>query len=188
MDTSIQNPLDRAPTRKERNAALLRFGIFVVLAVLFGVALVLGARLLLGPLNMDQVPSVGFLISVGAAQVLALVLIPSAILALIHRESWLRFGFGRSHRLGQAALGILTGLGAMSVLMGLMALLGGVRGWTISGPPGAALLNGLAYAVSFTLVAISEEGLLRGYALVQLSRAISFWPAAIVTSVIFLAL
>jgi len=69
-----------------------------------------------------------------------------------------------------------------------MALFGGVRGWTMSGPPGAALLHGLVYALSFTLVAISEEGLLRGYALIQLSRAISFWAAAIVTSAIFLAL
>jgi hypothetical protein len=190
MDTSseIQNPLDRAPARKERNAALLRFGIFAGLAVLFAVALVLVGRLLLGPLNMDRVPSVGVFLSVEMAQALALVLIPSTILFLIYRESRLRFGFGRSHRLGQAALGILTGLGAMSVLIGLMALLGGVHGWSMSGPPGAALLNGLLYALSFTLVAISEEGLLRGYALVQLSRAISFWPAAIITSVIFLAL
>jgi membrane protease YdiL (CAAX protease family) len=86
------------------------------------------------------------------------------------------------------SLGIFTGLIAMSVLIGLMALFGGVRGWTMSGPPGAALLHRLAYALSFSIVAISEEGFLRGYALIQLSRAISFWPAAIVTSAIFLAL
>jgi membrane protease YdiL (CAAX protease family) len=189
MDTSLtENPLDRAHDPKERTAALLRFGIFVGLAILFGAALVLVARGLLGSINMDQVPSLGFLISAEAAQTVATVLIPSAILAMIYRESRLRFGFGRSHRLGQLALGIVTGLLAMSALIGLMALFGGVRGWTMSGPPGAALLNGLVYTLSFTLVAISEEGLLRGYALVQLSRAISFWPAAIVTSVIFVAL
>jgi uncharacterized protein len=190
MDTSseIQNPLDRAQGPKERKAALLRFGIFVGLAVLFGIALLLIARKLVGNFNPDQVPSLRFLISAEAAQTIATVLIPSAILALIYRESRLRFGFGRSHRLQQLALGILTGLLAMSALIGLMALLGGVRGWSMSGPPRAALLHGLAYALSFSLVAISEEGLLRGYALVQLSRAISFWPAAIVTSVIFVAL
>jgi uncharacterized protein len=189
MDTSLtENPLDRAHDPKARTAALLHFGIFVGLAVLFGGALVLVARGLLGSLNMDQVPNLGFLISAEAAQTIATVLIPSAILALIYRESRLRFGFGRSHRLWQLALGILTGLLAMSALIGLMALLGGVHGWSMSRPPGAALLNGLVYTLSFTLVVISEEGLLRGYALVQLSRAISFWPAAIVTSVIFVAL
>ena len=190
MDTSseIQNPLDRAQGPKERKTALLRFGIFVGLAVLFGIALLLIARKLVGNFNPDQVPSLRFLISAEAAQVIATVLIPSAILYFIYRESWLRFGFGRSHRLGQLALGILTGLLAMSALIGLMALFGGVRGWSMSGPPRAALLHGLVYALSFTIVAISEEGLLRGYALIQLSRAISFWPAAIVTSAIFLAL
>jgi hypothetical protein len=190
MDTSseIQNPLDHAQGPKERKTALLRFGIFVGLAVLFGIALLLIARKLVGNFNPDQVPSLRFLISAEAAQVIATVLIPSAILYFIYRESWLRFGFGRSHRLGQLALGILTGLLAMSALIGLMALFGGVRGWSMSGPPRAALLHGLVYALSFTIVAISEEGLLRGYALIQLSRAISFWPAAIVTSAIFLAL
>src|ERR1700722_9976772 len=190
MDTSseIQNPLDRAQGPKERKTALLRFGIFVGLAVLFGIALLLIARKLVGNFNPDQVPSLRFLISAEAAQVIATVLIPSAILYFIYRESWLRFGFGRSHRLGQLALGILTGLLAMSALIGLMALFGGVRGWSTGGPPRAALLHGLVYALSFTIVAISEEGLLRGYALIQLSRAISFWPAAIVTSAIFLAL
>lgn len=54
--------------------------------------------------------------------------------------------------------------------------------------PGAAALSGVGYALSFFLVAISEEGFLRSYGLVQLSRAISFWPAAIVTNVIFMAL
>src|SRR5580698_5488039 len=103
MDTSseIQNPLDRAQGPKERKAALLRFGIFVGLAVLFGAVLVLVARGLLGSLNLDQVPSLRFLISAEAAQTIATVLIPSAILALIYRESRLRFGFGRSHRLQQ---------------------------------------------------------------------------------------
>jgi len=75
----------------------------------------------------------------------------------------------------------------MSVLIALMALFGGVSSWSFA-PLRAAALNGLGYAVFFALVAISEEGLLRGYGLVQLSRAISFWPAAIVTSVIFIVL
>lgn len=187
--SATENPLDIARDPKDRAAALLRFGIFVVLAAALGVALLLAARALVGNFNPDQVPSLGFLISAEFAQVLATVLVPSAILYLLYRKSGLRFGLGRAgHRLGQLGLGLLTGLVAMSVLIGLIALFGGVRSWTMTGPPGAALRNGLVYLLSFTLVAISEEGLLRGYALVQLSRAISFWPAAIVTSVLFLGL
>ncbi len=189
LNSVIENPLDRAQEPKERAAALVRFGIFLGLAIMLGVTLVLGAQKLLGHLNLDQVPGLKFLITAEAAQTIATVLIPGAVVAWRYREPWIRFGFGRpGQRLVQLGLGLLTGLGAMSVLIGLMALMGGVRGWTLAAPPGAAVLHGLAYVLSFALVAISEEGLLRGYALVQLSRAISFWPAAIVTSVIFLAL
>ncbi len=39
-----------------------------------------------------------------------------------------------------------------------------------------------------SLTAIAEEGFLRGYGLVQLSRAISFWPAAIISSLMFACL
>jgi len=45
MDSSLtENPLDRAHDPKERAAALLRFGIFVGLAVLLGIALLLIAQ------------------------------------------------------------------------------------------------------------------------------------------------
>lgn len=185
----MEHPLDLAPTRKERNTALLRFGMFFGIAVLLAVVLIAVGRMLLGNLNPDQVPSLKFLISAEVAQAIVTVIIPSAVMYLLYREAASYFGFGRAgRRLRQLALGIVTGLGAMSVLIGLIALLGGVKSWTMAAAPGTALLDGLVYVASFTLVAISEEGLLRGYALVQLSRAISFWPAAIVTSVIFLAL
>jgi uncharacterized protein len=187
--TMRENPLDRAADPKERMAALLRFAIFALLAVLLGVGLVLAAKIFLGSLNFDQAPSPSLFIELEAAQALATVLIPAAIMALIYREPLSRFGLGGAgQRLKQVALGVVVGLSAMSLLLALIAILGGVRHWSMNISPGAALLNGLSYAAAFALVAIAEEGLLRSYALVQLSRAISFWPAAIVTNLIFLAL
>jgi hypothetical protein len=41
------------------------------------------------------------------------------------------------------------------------------------------------YALLFLVVAVTEESLFRGYGFVELSRAISFWPAAIFCSVLF---
>lgn len=181
------NPLATAQGAKARATALLRFVAFAAIAVALGFGLVAGAQKIFGPINIDQTAGLQFLIPGEFLLALATVIIPSAIMAWITREPAIRFGFGRSRRFGQLVFGILTGFGAMSVLIGLMAAFGGVGGWTFA-PPRAAALNGLGYAVMFSLVAISEEGLLRGYALVQLSRAISFWPAAIVTSVIFVVL
>lgn len=187
--TAADNPLDLAQGRGARGAAFLRFGLFFGLALVFAVGLVLGARYVLGfKLNVDQAPPLRTLIPLELAQVVATVLAPAVVMALIAREPLARFGLGGSRRLRNLALGVLTGFGAMTILLGLVALCGGVRGWTLALSPGAAVLNGLGYVLFFALVAISEEGLLRGYGLVQLSRAISFWPATIVTSLVFLAL
>jgi hypothetical protein len=182
----IENPLAIAQSGKARAIALLRFIVFVVIAAALGFGLVIGAQKAFGPINIDQAAGLQFLIPGEFMLALATVIVPSAIMALISREPAVRFGFGRAHRVGQLLFGILVGLGAMSAVIALMAVLGGVQSWTFA--PHAAVLNGLGYAVMFALVAVSEEGLLRGYALVQLSRAISFWPAAIVTSAIFVVL
>lgn len=50
---------------------------------------------------------------------------------------------------------------------------------------GSLFLAGLFYAVLFLVIGFTEESLFRGYALVQLSQAIAFWPAALVLAVLF---
>jgi membrane protease YdiL (CAAX protease family) len=76
----------------------------------------------------------------------------------------------------------------MTLMLGVMMALGGLS----FEPPALNLTSTIAnagmFGVIFILTAISEEGLLRGYGFVQLARAISFWPAAIASSVIFAAL
>lgn len=183
----IENVLSTAQGAKPRGLALLRFIIFIVIAVVFGGVLIFAERKFFGPINIDQAAGLQVLIPGEFALAVATVVIPSAIMAWITREPAVRFGFGRSHRVQQLIFGILTGFGAMSALIAAMAAFGGTGSWTFA-PAGVAAINGIGYVVLFAIVAVSEEGLLRGYALVQLSRAISFWPAAIVTSIIFVAL
>ena len=74
-------------------------------------------------------------------------------------------------------------------MLGAIAVLGGVS-LALSPLPsrGRKPVHGLGYAVIFALTGLSEEGFVRGYGLVQLSRAISFWPAAVITSLIFVAM
>lgn len=183
------NPLDRAQTPKERGAALLRFGAFLAIALILGVGLVLGLKGLLGSrFNLDQSPGPAVLTLLELTLALATVAVPGAILKAFTHEPLTRFGLGGRGRLAQLGIGVATGLAGMGLLIALMALCGGVHGWTLAARPGSAMLYGLGYAASFACVAVAEEGLLRGYPLIQLSRAVSFWPAAVATSLIFLLL
>jgi membrane protease YdiL (CAAX protease family) len=139
-------------------------------------------------INPDAIPSVQFLLIGQAALATLTAILPTAIMIRATREPAVFFGWGRSRRLRQLGIGIVAGLGLMSALLATMALFGGVSWGKIDLLPADAARYGLAYALIFVLVAISEEGFLRGYGFVQLSRAVSFWPAAILTSVIFAAL
>lgn len=116
-------------------------------------------------------------------------LLGTVAMALIFREPIGRFGFG----LGSAAkrrgrdlfLGVVSGFLLLTALLAAIAALGGYDFGHVADTSAQALHFGLLYALLFGLVAIGEEFMFRGYALVQMSRAIGFWPAAILLSVLF---
>lgn len=81
--------------------------------------------------------------------------------------------------------GLLTGGGMVTVLMGIALLSGhaSVAGLTLHG---WELLQYLGlWAGGMILVGFAEELFYRGYALRALAGSIGFWPAAVVTSVLF---
>ncbi len=81
--------------------------------------------------------------------------------------------------------GAVFGLGAITLVIGVMDLAGVLR---LSGPlldaPTAAE-DGVLWGVAFLIVGMLEEVLLRGYLLLALARAMRFWPAAIASSILF---
>jgi CAAX protease family protein len=82
-------------------------------------------------------------------------------------------------------LGMLFGLGEVSLLIGLIAAFGG---YSFGGLQlhGSGLLGwGGLWAVAFVFVGLSEEFLFRGYAQYTLARGIGFWPAALCLSLAF---
>lgn len=82
-------------------------------------------------------------------------------------------------------VGMLLGLGEVSLLLGLIAAAGGYSFGTVV-LHGAGLLDGTAlWALAFVLVGLSEEFLFRGYSQYTLARAIGFWPAAVCLSLAF---
>jgi uncharacterized protein len=183
------SPLDLAPQPKARGVALRRFLAFAALATGLTLAAVFVAKTIPGidvdvdaKLSMKEVFIGEFVLAIVDA------VLPTAIMICMTREPALSFGWGRSARWRQFGIGVTAGLGLMSALLAVIWLLGGFSFGKVVLTSAQAVQYGLTYCLAFVLTAVSEEGLLRGYALVQLSRAISFWPAAIVTSALFVAL
>lgn len=81
--------------------------------------------------------------------------------------------------------GARWGLAMASSTIAVMWLLGGV---TFDAPTSSVLYivsYAVAWAVAFTLVALFEELLYRGYALVALTGGLGFWPAAVLLAAMF---
>lgn len=88
--------------------------------------------------------------------------------------------FGRNFWLGS-----LLGLAEVSVLVGLIAVMGGYTFGTFA-LHGAAMAGwGLFHLLLFLFVGLYEEFLFRGYAQRTLTEGIGFWPAAVLLSLTF---
>ncbi len=115
---------------------------------------------------------------------LCIVLANAGVLA-IFREPPSHAGLGGRRRLGDFAVGFAAGATALSALVLILAALGAVRLTATAWKPDEALRLGLVYLALFALVAVAEQGAFRAWPLVQLSRAIGFWPAAATLAVLF---
>ncbi len=112
----------------------------------------------------------------------------TGIMARIEKRPRSAYGFS-AKRFGRLyAQGALIGLVGLSLLMGLMALMGGWRYDGLHLHGSGAWKYGLAWAAAFALTAFSEETQTRGYLLAALARGITFWPAAICLALLFGAL
>jgi hypothetical protein len=114
------------------------------------------------------------------------VLIATAFVARFEHRGIGSYGLAlRRGFLGRFLLGSLWGFVPLSLLMLAMYALHVVD---FSGPDlagGALLRAALLWMVTMTFTGIFEESFMRGYPLFALSRSMRFWPAALVTSVIF---
>jgi membrane protease YdiL (CAAX protease family) len=171
-----------------RLQAFLRFIAFLALAAgLTGGGLFAISKTFRLQVDLDH-PSLGIALAGQVALVLLSAVFPALLVRLATREGVASFGWGRPPRRRQLLMGAAGGFVLMTLLIAAIAAFGGLRFDAPALPPLAIVGYGLGYAALFSLVAISEEGLLRAYALIQLSRAISFWPAALVTSLLFVAM
>jgi membrane protease YdiL (CAAX protease family) len=139
----------------------------------------LGAKVF-GP--QGTTPDPGFLLYLEAGN-FAVVAGLTLALARIERRPFGEYGLPLSDAFGANFwLGLLLGLAEGSVLIGAILLLGGYS-FGMPELQGTAILKwGGIHLLLFGSVGLCEEFLFRGYPLVTLSRAMGFWPAAILLS------
>jgi uncharacterized protein len=108
------------------------------------------------------------------------------IMAGLEKRSVGLYGLPASEALGgKFWLGCLFGLLEISVLVGLIAALGGYSFGSFALEGREILKWGLFHLLLFLFVGLFEEFLFRGYTQFTLTEGIGFWPAAIVLSLVF---
>jgi len=105
----------------------------------------------------------------------------SVVMAWLEGCSWLDFGLRGTAPLRRFGLGVLVGLVSLGALVAI--LLAGH--WASIGPGSGGLRYGVEWALVCLAIGFAEEYGFRGYLLRALGRGIGFWPAALVTSVLF---
>ena len=113
------------------------------------------------------------------------VLVTTFVMARVeHRSPW-SYGLAFRRAGGLFAAGLGWGFLALSVLVGLLALTGHLTISAPTNPPLVALRYAVEWAIAFLGVGVFEETMARGYLQTRLSRAIGFWPAAVLLSILF---
>ncbi len=108
------------------------------------------------------------------------------VMAATERRSIWSYGFTLTpDALKRWCEGALYGVAGVAIVAALMYAFGGFRisGFALHGVDW--IVYPLLWLLTMLLIGFTEEAMFRGYPLVALSRAAGFWPAAIVTTLLF---
>jgi uncharacterized protein len=112
-------------------------------------------------------------------------LVATLVMALATGQAFTRFGLGGRNRIRNFLFGIVAGIALLALLLIAMQGFGAADIGRPAFDPSKLAYYAGTYGVLFLVVAFFEETSFRGYALVALSRAFSFWPAAILLGLLF---
>ncbi len=124
-------------------------------------------------------------IALGSYPFVVGVLVGTIVMARSERRSPWSYGLAGRNAPGLFAAGAGWGFLALSALIGLLAITGHITVGGATNPPLIALQFAAKWAVAFLGVGLFEETCARGYLQARLSRAMGFWPAAVLLSILF---
>lgn len=117
----------------------------------------------------------------------AFALIPTAIMILSTRAPYRHSGWSPVRGLSRFGVGVLIGAGAMAAIAAVLSLTGAARiqfgAGALAGAPALVVI----WAFVWIVQSAHEEAFSRGYGLVKITRALGFWPAAVLSSIAFAA-
>lgn len=123
---------------------------------------------------------------VGEFFTFAIILIASAIMGKFERRKIGDYGLPPSRFLGkQFWTGAVWGFVMLSFIVTMMA---GTHTYSVGGlalAPIDVVKYGVLWALAFLMVGLFEEFAFRGYVLYTLTTGMGFWPAAVITCVLF---
>lgn len=183
-DSHPQNSLWFGPNGLRAGWRLVIYAIPII-ALGFGVNLAVHA--MLGPsqqTSLGQRPWLG----IGFECLNALLfLVPALIMARLENRSLAIYGLAwKSEGLKRLAEGALWGFAGLSCLLFAMHVFGVFSYGRFEGFGKQTLYYGALWGLCFLLVGFAEEFGFRGYIQYTLTSGITFWPAVLITSTIFL--
>lgn len=107
------------------------------------------------------------------------------VLSSLRHEPMSHWGFATKGAARHFPLGLAVGFVMMAGSLGVIAAAGGCNFSGGGGPIGAIMGTAVLVALRDLAVGLFEETFFRSFVLVHLSRAFSFWPAAIITAIVF---
>lgn len=123
---------------------------------------------------------------IGEMVAFSIVLIATAIMGRFEHRSLANYGLPFRCALGkQFWAGALWGFVMLSVIVGMMAASGAYSFGGLALSPPNVVKYALLWALAFLLVGFAEEFAFRGYLQYTLTSGMGFWPAALVTCLVF---
>jgi uncharacterized protein len=167
-----------------------RISIFIPIVATLGFALTVAASRVplvsryLVAAQHGQLAPLGLILN--EAIVAFVVLAAAGIMSLIESRAPGVYGMPLSSAFGAKFWqGMLWGLLAVSLLVGLIAAAGAYSFGPVALSGSAILSNGILWLIGFLIVGVFEEFSFRGYLQYTLGSGIGFWPSAVILSALF---